>query len=121
MKLLGKAKVLRIYLDENIKLGNQLLYRALLEKLLGLKMAGATVFKGVEGFGSAAHIHDAGVLELSENLPMMIEVTDTSKQILKALNAVEPFLPKHCLVTVQDTRVLHYRAPQLKHSKTKRL
>jgi hypothetical protein len=121
MKLAGKCKLLRIYLDENLKLKNQLLYRAMVQKLLELKMAGATVFKAVEGFGSHAHIHDAGVLELSENLPILIEVVDTPAQIRKALKAVEPLLPTHCLVTVQDIRVLHYHAPNGKHSPAKGL
>jgi len=121
MKLQGKCKVLRIYVDEDLKWQNQLLYRAIVEKLLQAGLAGATVFKGVEGYGSSAHIHSARILEVTENLPMMIETIDTPKQILKALNTVEALLPKHCLVTVQDVRVLHYHAPKGKHSKTKRL
>jgi PII-like signaling protein len=97
MKLLGKAKVLRIYLDENIKSGNRLLYRTIVEKLRTIKIAGATVFKAVEGFGFSARIHDAGLLEISENLPMVVEVVDTPAQIAKAL---KPILAPHCLVTV---------------------
>src|SRR5436853_339130 len=108
MKLQGKCKALRIYVDEDLKWHNQLLYRAIVEKLLDLGIAGATVFKGIEGFGSSARIHSARILEITENLPMMIEVIDGPKQILKTINAVEPMLPKHCLVTVQDVRVLHY-------------
>lgn len=121
MKLQGKCKVLRIYVDEDLKWKNQLLYRAIVEGLLKAGLAGATVFKGIEGYGSSAHIHSSRILEVTENLPMMIETVDTPKQILKALNVVEPMLPKHCLVTVQDVNVLHYHAPQGKHSRTKRL
>ncbi len=121
MKLVGKCKVLRIFLDENLKWKNQLLYRAIVQKLLDLKIAGATVFKAVEGFGSKAHIHDSGVLELSENLPMLIEVVDRPAQIRKALREIEPMLPTHCLVTVQDIQVLHYHAPQGKHGPAKTL
>jgi PII-like signaling protein len=121
MKLQGKCKALRIYVDEDLKWHNQLLYRAIVEKLLGLGIAGATVFKGVEGYGSSAHIHSARILEITENLPVLIEVVDVPKQVLKALQAVEPMLPKHCLVLVQDVKVLHYHAPKGKHSKTSRL
>jgi PII-like signaling protein len=121
MKLAGKCKILRIFLDENLKLKNQLLYRTIVKKLLELKVAGATVFKAVEGFGSKAHLHDAGVLELSENLPILIEVVDTPTQIRKALKAVEPMLPTHCLVTVQDIQVLHYHAPGGKQSHSRPL
>ncbi|HUO57424.1 MAG TPA: DUF190 domain-containing protein [bacterium] len=121
MNLQGKCKVLRIYADEDIKWNNQLLYRAIVEKLLKAGLAGATVFKGIEGFGSSARIHSARILEITENLPVMVEVVDSPKQILKALNAVEPMLPKHCLVTVQDVRVLHYHVAQGGHKKTKKL
>jgi PII-like signaling protein len=121
MGIIGKCKILRIFIDEDLKWHNQLLYRAIVEKMLNLKIAGATVFKGVEGFGSSAHIHSSRILEITENLPMVIEVVDTPKQIQKALNAVEPMLPKHCLVTVQDIKVLHYHHPSGKHSKTKKL
>jgi len=118
MKLQGKCQALRIYVDEDLKWHNQLLYRAMVEKFLNLGMAGASVFKGVEGFGSSAHIHTARILEITENLPVMVEVVDTPKQISRALKAVEPMLPKHCLVTVQDVKVLHYHSPKGKRSKT---
>jgi PII-like signaling protein len=109
MKTEIKAKVLRIYLDEKIKSGNKLLYRAIIEKWVSLKMTGATVFKGIEGFGSSAHIHDSGILEMSENLPVVIEMIDAGPQVKKALKAVEPILPDHCLVTVQKVTAIRYQ------------
>jgi uncharacterized protein len=118
MKLQGKCKALRIYVDEDLKFEGRLLYRAIVEKMLKLKMAGATVFKGTEGFGSSAHIHSSHILEITENLPVLIEVVDNPKRIQQALKAVEPMLPTHCLVTVQDVQVLHYHAPKGKHSKS---
>jgi uncharacterized protein len=121
MKLQGKCKALRIYVDENIKWQNQLLYRAIVEKLLSTGLAGATVFKGIEGYGSSARIHSAQIIEVMENLPVMIEVVDNPKQILKALNVVEPMLPPHCLVTVQDIHVIHYHSPPKAGLKTKKL
>jgi len=121
MKLQGKCKALRIYVDEDIKWKGRLLYRAIVEKWLKMGIAGATVFKGLEGYGSSAHIHSARILEITENLPVMIETVDKAKNILKALNAVEPLLPTHCLVTVQDVNVIHYRATQKTHSLTKKL
>lgn len=121
MKLPGKCKALRIYVDEDLKSGGELLYRLLVEKLLKAGIAGATVFKGVEGYGSSHHIHSARLLEVTENLPMLIEAIDSPRQILKALTAVEPFLPGHCLVTLQDIQVLHYHVPKGKHSPKGRL
>ncbi len=121
MKLQGKCKALRIYVDEDIKWQNQLLYRAIVEKFLSIGVAGASVFKGIEGYGSSARIHSAQIIEIMENLPVMIEVVDIPKQILKALNVVEPMLPQHCLVTVQDIQVIHYHVPKKVHSKTKKI
>jgi uncharacterized protein len=121
MSIVGKCKLLRIFIDEDLKWHNQLLYRAIVEKFLNMKIAGATVFKGVEGYGSSAHIHSARILEITENLPILIEVVDKPNQIHKALNAVEPMLPRHCLVTVQDIQVLHYHHAEGKHAETKSL
>lgn len=121
MGLQGKCRILRIYVDEDLKLGNKFLYRILVEKFLDLGLAGATVFKGISGFGSSARIHSATILELTENLPVMVETVDTPPKIAKALAAVEPLLPKHCLVTLQDVKVLHYHSKTGKHSSAKRL
>jgi uncharacterized protein len=112
MKPFGKAKVLRIYVDENIRVENGLLYRVIIKKWLSMKLQGATVYKGIEGFGSSAHIHDAGILEISENLPVVIETIDTPAQLAKALKAVESLLPSHCLVTIQDVKVVRYHKPK---------
>jgi PII-like signaling protein len=121
MKLQGKCKALRIYVDEDLKWKNELLYRAIVEKLLSAGIAGATVFKGIEGYGSSARIHSARIIEIMENLPVMIEAVDLPGQILKALKTVEPMLPAHCLVTVQDIQVIHYRVPEKKNPKTNKL
>jgi hypothetical protein len=112
MQPFGKSKVLRIYVDENIKVENELLYRAIVKKWLAMKLKGATVYKAVEGFGSSAHIRDAGILEISENLPVVIETIDIATQVAKALKAVETLLPVHCLVTLQDINVIRYHRPK---------
>jgi PII-like signaling protein len=101
-----KQKVLRIYLDEKMKWQTQLLYRALVEKLLKLGIPGATVFRGLEGFGASAQIHDARILEMSENLPVVVEVVAAPKVVLACLNQIRPMLPKNALVTMQDIQVM---------------
>jgi len=85
-----------------------------MEKWLSLKMPGATVYKGVEGFGASARIHDAAILEMSENLPVVIEMIESEKQVKKALKAVESLLPDHCLVTLQKVKAIRYRHYQKK-------
>ena len=118
MNIVGKCKVLRVYVDEDKKHDGKLLYRAIMDKMLEMKLAGATVFKGVEGFGSALHMHTSRIIEITENLPLVIEIVDKPKEIHRALNAIEPILPKHCLVTVQYIQVLHYHHAEGKHSQT---
>jgi PII-like signaling protein len=121
MKLMGKCKKLRIYLDEDLRLGKVPLYRAILEIFLKEGAAGATLFKGHEGFGFSHHIHTSRILEMTERLPMVVEVVERPGKLLKALNLIEEILPPHCLVTLEDVKVLHYDSPSGKHSKTKRL
>jgi len=121
MSIVGKCKTLRIFIDEDKKFEGKLVYKAIIDKLLELKLAGATVFKGIEGFGSSLHMHTARIIEITENLPMVIEVVDKPKEIHRALNAIEPMLPPHCLVTVQEIQVLHYHHPEGKHAQTKTL
>lgn len=117
MKLKGKCKVLRVYVDEELKWKNQLLFRAIVEQLLREGFAGATVFKGIEGFGSSSRIHSARILEVTEKLPVMVEVVDKPVRIQKALRSIEPMLPKHCLVTLQDIQVLRYYDSKVEHQK----
>ncbi len=118
MDILGNCKVIRVYIDENLKWGGQLLYKAIVNKLLKDGFAGATVFHAIEGFGSSAHLHTARIIEVMENIPIVVEVIDKPERALKALNLIEEMLPNHCMVTVQDTTVLHYHSEDGKHAKT---
>jgi PII-like signaling protein len=121
MELAGKCKKLRVYVDEDLKHGNVPLYHAILEILLKEGVAGATVFRGYEGFGSSHHIHTPRIIELTEKLPRVVEVVEKPHKLLKALNQIEEILPVHCLVTIENVEVLHYYHPNGKHAKTKSL
>ena len=71
-------------------------------------MAGATVLKGVMGFGASSRIHTTKVLRLSEDLPMVIEIIDKKERI----NLLMPFLDTHVkegLITLEEVRVIKYR------------
>lgn len=99
------GKLLRIFVDENDRAGAQPLYVAVVELLRKKGMAGATVFRGIEGFGSHHQIHVAKVFSWSANLPVVIEVVDD-------WNAIEPLLPElheligDGLVTVEAAQYL---------------
>lgn len=115
MDIRGKCKVVRVYIDEDLKWEGKLLYGALTEKLLHEGIAGATVFRGIMGYGSEARIHSVRFVEAMEKLPVMVEVIDVPERAKKALRIIEGMLPKHCLVTIQDIHVAHYYAPDGKH------
>jgi len=103
------GKLLRIFVDENDRAGAQPLYVAVVELLRKKGVAGATVFRGIEGFGSHHQIHVATVFSWSANLPVLIEVVDD-------WNALEPILPElqaligDGLVTVEAARYLRLSA-----------
>ena len=87
IRLTGAGKKLTIYIGESDRSGHRPLYQALLETLKKEGLAGATVTRGVAGFGAHSRIHTAALLQLSEDLPLIIEVVDTPEQIEKAKHA----------------------------------
>lgn len=115
MNITGRCKVIRVYMDEDLKWEGKLLYGAMVEKLLHEGIAGATVFRGVMGYGSESRIHSVRFVEVMDKLPVMVEVVDVPERATKALRIIEGMLPKHCLVTVQDIHVAHYYSPDGKH------
>ncbi len=87
MKIEGEAKLLRIFLGENDKIGHINVYEKIVLEARKQELAGATVYKGIMGFGSNSVIHTAKILRLSEDLPLVIEIVDE-------INRIEKFLPK---------------------------
>jgi hypothetical protein len=108
MKLPENGKLLRIFIGESDKHGDKALYEAITLKARELGLAGATVVRGVMGFGADSRMHTAKLLELSEDLPMIIELVDTGEN----LNKLMPFLDETVtegLITIEDVKVGKYR------------
>ncbi len=108
MKLPEEGLLLRIYVNETDKLQGKPLYEAIVLKARELNLAGATVFRGVMGYGAHSRIHTAKILRLSEDLPFVIEIVDTEENINKIL----PFLDesvKEGLITMEKVKVIKYR------------
>lgn len=101
------AKRVCIYIGESDRWCGKALYAAILETLKTNGIAGATVVRGVAGFGAHSRIHTAAILRLSEDLPLKIEVIDSSDKIAKALEAITPMV-REGLVTVDDVQVVRY-------------
>ena len=104
------GKLLRIFVDENDRAGVEPLYTAIVEFLRKRNVAGATVFRGIEGFGSHQQIHIAKAFSWIPNLPILIEVVDD-------WNVIEPLLPElqtlvgDGLITIEAAQYLRITRP----------
>jgi uncharacterized protein len=85
MKEQFQARMLRIHFTEADKWEGETLYKSIVSKCMELGIGGATVFRGVEGFGASARIYHARSLSISRNAPVMVTVIDTEEQIQKLL------------------------------------
>ncbi len=108
MKLPYESQLLRVFIDETDRYHGRLLYQAIVEKAREMGMAGATVLHGVMGFGAHSRMHASHVLRLSENLPVVIEIVDTSERIEAFLPVLDEMVQEG-LVTLEKVKVMAYR------------
>jgi uncharacterized protein len=111
MKLEGEGKLLRIFIGESDKHGRKPLYQAIVEMLREEGLAGATVLRGIEGFGATSHLHTARILRLSEDLPIVIEVADTAERIGAIMPKIDEMVTEG-MVTLERVEVVSYRAQE---------
>ena len=108
MKLPSEAELLRIFIGESDKHGGRPLYEAIVESARERGMAGATVLRGVLGFGAHSRIHTAKILRLSEDLPVVIEIVDKPERIADFLPELDEMMDEG-LITLEKIRVITYR------------
>jgi PII-like signaling protein len=108
MDIVGRGKRLSIYIGEADKWHGQPLAQALIERLRAEGIAGATVTRGILGYGANSRIHSAQILRLSEDLPLIIEVVDRQDHIERILPLVDEMVGEG-LVVLDDVEVVHYR------------
>jgi uncharacterized protein len=108
MKIEGDALLLRIHVGEADRLHGRPLFEVILARLLERGMAGATVLRGIEGFGHNAHLHTSKLLRLSEDLPIVIDVIDSADRIRAILPELDEMVGDG-LITVQPVEVIAYR------------
>ena len=106
MKLEGKAKMLRIHFGEDDKWQNKPLYEAILVKCRELDIAGATVFRGIEGYGASTLIHKRHVL-FSSDRPIMVTVIDTEEKVSKLIPALDEMVSEG-LIAMSEVEVIRY-------------
>jgi PII-like signaling protein len=101
------ATLLRIYLGEVDRWQHQPLYEAIVLKAREMKLAGATVLRGPMGFGASSHVHTAKILQLSADLPIVIEIVDDAEKIQAFWAEIAPMI-NGGLATLDTVRVLAY-------------
>jgi hypothetical protein len=107
-KLPLEATLLRIYIGDADRYGHQPLYEAIVMKAREMHLAGATVLKSPMGFGKNSHIHTAKILQLSTDLPLVIEVVDMPEKIAAFLPVLDEMMDGG-LVTLEKVQVIQYR------------
>lgn len=111
MKITGEGKLLRIFVGEADRVHGRPLYEAIVLKARELGLAGATAWRGIEGFGAGSRIHSARILRLSEDLPIVIEIVDSEEKIRAAMPAIEELIELSGgggLVTLEKAEVIRY-------------
>jgi PII-like signaling protein len=91
-RLQGKAKMMQLFLGEADRFDGEPLYEAIVKRLRMMDIAGATVYRGVLGYGAKGHTHREHFLHISKDLPVMIEVVDAPEKIEKAAQAIEAMM-----------------------------
>jgi PII-like signaling protein len=108
MKLEGEGLLVRIFVGESDRWEGAPLAEAIVQRAREKGLAGATVLRGVEGFGAHNLIHTARVLRLSEDLPMVIEIVDQKEKIQAFLPDLDEMVAEG-LVTLEPVQVILYR------------
>jgi len=111
MEISGQAVLLRIFIGESDKLGHLSLYEAIVKQARDCGLAGATVLKGVLGYGATARIRTHKILDLSSDLSLVIEIVDEEGKITEFQETLSTIFEKAgCggLVTLENIRVIHY-------------
>ncbi|WP_319544152.1 DUF190 domain-containing protein [uncultured Pseudodesulfovibrio sp.] len=112
MKLLDKAERIRIYIGEDDKYKGVPLAEAIVREARKLGLAGATVFRGMSGFGANSLIHTNKILRLSEDLPVVVEIVEHPDRLRPLLTILDEMM-KEGMITREPVDVIAYR-----HSKS---
>lgn len=107
------AKLLRIFIGESDKAGNQPLYETIVFEAKKQSLSGATVTRGIMGFGANSKVHTAKLFDISIDLPLVIEIVDTEEKIRDFTKTVEQLFEQTKsggLITLEKAEIIRYRA-----------
>ena len=111
MEIKGEAKLIRIFIGESDKLDSIPLYEKIVLEAKQHGLAGATVYKGIMGFGKNSRIHTSKILRLSEDLPIIIEIVDEYSKIenfLPILDEIFTQANNGGLITIEKAEIIKY-------------
>lgn len=105
----GKGKILRIYASHTDRLNHAPLYEAVVREAERMGMAGATVYRGIMGYGASHKLHSEVFWEISQKMPVTVEIVDETEKIDRLAARLQPMLesmPKGCLMIAQEADIL---------------
>ena len=111
MNIPQEGYLLRIFVGESDRFGHRPLYEEIVLKAREAGLAGATVLRGVMGFGRNSILHTAKILRLSEDLPIVIEIVDSLEKVEAFMSQLDELI-KDGLVTLEEVKVVHYKSSQ---------
>jgi uncharacterized protein len=111
LKMLNEAELVRVFIGESDKINGQPLYEAIVQEARRRELAGATVLRGIMGYGANSRVHTAKILQLSEDLPLVIEIVDEPERIASFVEYLNSVIGEG-LVTLEKVRVILYRHSQ---------
>jgi PII-like signaling protein len=109
MNIPEEGYLLRVFVGESDKVGHRPLYEEIVLQAREAGLAGATVLRGVMGFGKNSILHTAKILRLSEDLPMVVEIVDSLEKVEAFVPALDELI-KDGLVTIEKVRVIQYKS-----------
>ena len=109
----GTAKMLRIYIGEADQWNGEPLYDAIVKQLRSMEISGATVYRGILGYGAKGHTHKERFLHISRDLPVVITVIEAEDKLNQAMDSIEPMIQDGLVVTsdVEIVRLVHGQPP----------
>jgi PII-like signaling protein len=110
----GEGRLARVFVGEADTWHGKPLYEAIVRRVREEGLAGATVVRGIEGFGASSHLHTSRLLELSRDLPIVIEIVDTSEHVDRILPILDEMVGDG-MVTVEPVHVITYRGSEKQH------
>ena len=108
----GEAKLLRVFISNTDKFKYTPLYEVIVYAAKRYGLSGATVLKGIMGYGPSSNVSSAKLIEIVEKLPLVVEIVDDAAKIDKFFNTIQPYFDKiesGCIVTMEKVNVVLYK------------